>query len=231
MKRREKILELVKRVTVEEKAAGIYADHLEELFAVIAPQAIGQEYREALEREDMEAAAAFCAAYFRGKPVVAVQGLSEMPFGNVEAAEKTVRGQVRVVNIDWEFPDGEIDFLFNPTLIDGPVNHEWLWQLNRHDDWLNLAVVYKETKDEKYALVFEKQLLRWIAQTFVPKDWNGPGSAWRTIECGIRLLNAWPSTFFGFQNCSSVSGAYGCRTEPADCDRASAAGDEGADFA
>ena len=110
-----------------------------------------------------------------------------------------------MVNIDWAFPNGEMDFLFNPTELEGPINHEWLWQFNRHDYWCNMARAYNGTGDEKYAEAFSAQLLKWIAQTGIPEKWNAPGSAWRTIECGLRLLGSWPASYDGFRKSPSLA--------------------------
>ncbi len=62
-----------------------------------------------------------------------------------------------------------------------------------------MARAFRDTGDERYALAFRTQLLRWIAQTDAPAvNRNGPGSAWRTIECGLRLLRSWQVAFDGF---------------------------------
>lgn len=205
MERREQFLNIVSSVSSDAEIAAKYAAHLEELFDVIVPEKIGADFCKALENNDYEAAVKSCAKYYREKPDFTVPELSGKGSYSLQAAENCVKGIAREVNIDWVFPNGEMDFLFDPTAIKGPINHEWLWQFNRHGYWSNMAKAYTGTGEEKYAKAFSAQLLKWIAQTGVPERWNGPGSAWRTIECGIRLLGSWPASYDGFRNSPSLS--------------------------
>jgi len=191
MKSREKILKIVAGVTTDEDTAVKFAEHLEELFEFILPSRIGKEYEDAIVREEYEKATHLCASYYRNKPECNVDELSGKGNYQKQEADKAIAGIMREINIEWKFQGGDIDFLFNPTNIQGPVDHEWLWQLNRHDYWRNMGRTYTATGEEKYAFAFEKQLLKWIAQTDIPEKWNKPGSAWRTIECGLRLLGSW----------------------------------------
>ncbi|NOU71281.1 hypothetical protein GC098_07570 [Paenibacillus sp. LMG 31458] len=82
---------------------------------------------------------------------------------------------------------GMVDWSSNPTF-----NHylEWTWQLNRHWEWEVLARRYRETGDEKYAEGLVNLFTSWVQQVVVPE--SGPGYGWRTIECGLRMGNAWP---------------------------------------
>jgi len=207
MERREQFLNIVSPLASNEETVSKYADHLEELFDVIVPEKIGAEFCKALKNNDYEAAVKACASYYRNKADNPLPDLSGKGSYNAKAAENCINGIARVVNIDWTFPDGEVDFLFDPTSIKGPTNHEWLWQFNRHGEWSNMARAYTSTGDERYAQAFNKQLLKWIAQTGVIERWNGPGSAWRTIECGIRLLGSWHSSFDGFRKSPSLADA------------------------
>ena len=45
--------------------------------------------------------------------------------GKIAAADAAARGEVSVVGISHSFPDGRIDWLFNPTAKKGPFNPEW----------------------------------------------------------------------------------------------------------
>ncbi|MBR4073138.1 MAG: alginate lyase family protein, partial [Clostridia bacterium] len=181
-----------------------YTNQLEKLFDVIEPQNIGLDYKQAIDNEDYEAAINICAGYYRNKADLNIAELSaEGPY-NVLQAENAARGIMREVNIDWEFQNGDIDFLFDPTEIKGPRNPEWLFQFNRHSYWANMARTYNAIGDEKYAKAFRRQLLKWIAQTDIPEKWNSIGSAWRTIECGIRLLGAWQIAFNSFRKSQSL---------------------------
>ena len=123
----------------------------------------------------------------------------------LEIADRAVTGDVTVVNVRWAFKDGRIDWLFNPTKLRGPVNHEWVWQLNRMDFWTPMADAYRATRDEKYARAFAAQLEGWLDQTGgVPPEENyspyQADSPWRTIEEGIRLMSRWPVAWDAFRD-------------------------------
>ena len=207
MDRREQLFGIASAVAANDEAAAKYTAHLEELFDVIIPERIGDDFCSALERNDYAEAVRTCAAYYRRKADNPVPELSAKGNYSLDNAEKCIKGIARTVNVDWTFPDGEIDFLFDPTAIKKPINHEWLWQFNRHYEWSNLSRAYRALGDERYAKGFQRQLLKWIAQTDIPAKWNAPGSAWRTIECGLRLLGSWQVAFDGFRKSPSVDDA------------------------
>lgn len=76
---------------------------------------------------------------------------------------------------------------------------EWVWQLNIHYCWVNLADAYWATGDEKYAKAFVRQLNGWIDQCSKLSDyWNGVGSVWRPLDAGQRMMNNWPTLFYRF---------------------------------
>jgi len=80
-------------------------------------------------------------------------------------------------------------------------NDEWQWQLNRMSFWSDLATAYRATGDERYANAFVQELRTWIEQCPVPaRTENVSGSAWRTIEAGIRPGGAWMDAFYAFRN-------------------------------
>ncbi|MBQ8898004.1 MAG: alginate lyase family protein [Clostridia bacterium] len=186
-------------------AARKFTRLLEELFDTLIPEAIGNDYCLALKQEDYAAAISACAKHFRSMPDFTIPGISANGHFDKQTADDYVEGRVCEVNVDWVFENGEVDHLFNPTETRPPLNHEWLWQFNRHSQWYAIARAYRATGDEKYARAFCSRLLGWIAQTDITENWNGPGSAWRTIECGIRLFGSWPAAFDGFKRSPSVS--------------------------
>jgi len=121
-------------------------------------------------------------------------------------ADRAVTGDVTVINIPWSFKNGKIDWYFNPTKTKGPLNHEWMWQLNRMAFWPEMGKAYAATKNEKYAQAFARQLEEWLDQTGgVPpeKNYNGPDSPFRTIEEGIRLMTTWPAAWDAFKSSPS----------------------------
>ena len=71
--------------------------------------------------------------------------------------------------------------------------------MNRHAEWLALSRAYRDTGDEKYAREFVAQMTAWARECPMPKDAaNGPRSAWRTIETGIRAAQVWPELWYRF---------------------------------
>ena len=204
MTRKEQLYQLVSVHSADEGVREKYTAHLCELLDVVDGARISDAYCRAAAEEDYAQALHLLADYYRKKPAAPVQYLTAEGKHDIEAADRAVQGKVRVVNIDWEFENGVIDFLFDPTAIHGPRNHEWLWQLNRHGYWISMSRAYRATRNETYADAFAKQLRTWIAQTDIPKHWNEPGSAWRTIECGIRLMTCWQVVFDGFRFSQTV---------------------------
>jgi hypothetical protein len=108
----------------------------------------------------------------------------------------------------YTFPNGEIDWHYNATEhMEGVApDNEWQWQLNRMPAWGPLGRAYRTTHDERYAQAFDHEMISWVAQCPVADHVdNVVGSAWRTIEAGIRMGGAWPAAFFAFRRSPSVS--------------------------
>ena len=200
----ERFLSVAEAVAENGEIAKKYAEHLEELFSVLIPERIGADLALAIEAGDAERAVSLCASYYRKKQIPFVSELSAEGDYDETVANNASVGLMREVNIDWSFEDGKVDYLFDPTVIHGPRNHEWLWQFNRHTYWKSMSRAFVATKDEKYARAFRYQVLKWIAQTDIPDNWNGPGSAWRTIEAGLRLLGSWQVAFDGFRRSETI---------------------------
>lgn len=87
--------------------------------------------------------------------------------------------------------DGPVDWYANPTF---NQYKEWTWQLSRHPEIFSLAYAYNATRDDKYAEGATELLMSWIRQARAPSDdvHSHMTMCWRTIECGIRLLDCWP---------------------------------------
>ena len=138
----------------------------------------------------------------RGTPV------AQKVDGAFAEAEAATRGEVSVVGVAHAFPEGRIDWLFNPTGKVTPFNPEWTWQLNRMYFWGALAQAYEATRDERYAKAFVRQFTDWFSQTGgIPpeRDYNRVGSPWRTIEQGHRLAFSWHDAWRAF----SASPSFG----------------------
>ena len=176
---------------------------LNDLFAALDSKALGPEAEAALVAADRPRALRAIATHYRALSdewfVLSDSSNAPSP-EEIATAERAVRGEVTVINIPWRFPDGRIDYAFNPTSERGPFNPEWTWQLNRHAFWHPLARVYRATGDATYVAAFTRQLLDWIDQTDPPPDCQCVGSAWRTIEAGIRLHGSWPIAFDAFRS-------------------------------
>ena len=178
-----------------------YETMLRELFSHLAPEEMGEKWRLAFANSDLDTLIKSTADHFRTRPERPFCQTIDCSSCTQENALKALRGEITVVNITHLFPEGKIDWHFNPTLTAGPVNHEWLWQLNRMNFWRDLVTAYRETSDEKFAKSFNDQLFSWISTADLPpeEEWNAPGSLWRTIETGLRMMYAWPLAFETFR--------------------------------
>ncbi len=198
------LIQLLHGFTDDEAVKLKYAEHLTELFEYIDAQKIGEPFSSAINANDYSSAVSSLAAYFRKKPYFPISEISAKGDYDKTIADNSSCGKVRVINIDHEYPDGKFDFHFNPTFNTDAVNHEWLLQNNRHNYWIDMSRAYVDTSDEKYAVAFRYQLLTWIAQSYIPEDWNTYTSTWRTIECGLRLLGTWQVAYDGFRRSPSL---------------------------
>ena len=181
---------------------------LNELFAHLDAAAMGDEVRQALASGDEKRLVSATARHFRTRSARHVSYNSNFSYNSSpETAARAVKGDVTVINIPWQFPDGRIDWLADPTSQLGFRNNEWLWQLNRMWFWIDMGLAYKETGDEKYAKAFNEQLLRWLAIAGAPPEdqWNVAGGVWRTIETGLRMMFSWTIAFESFRSSPSFT--------------------------
>lgn len=170
--------------------------------------------KSALERGDLPAVRSELAQYLRQRSFptwhVDPRNLNRNPRYNREVADSAVEGRVQggLVSLWKTFPGGDIDWLHNETIAraGAAYNNEWQWQLNRMHFWDEMAKAYAATGDERYPQAWVTQLRSFVFHCPVPAEVdNTPGSAWRTIECGIRMSNSWPSAFHRFLLSPSVS--------------------------
>jgi hypothetical protein len=159
--------------------------------------------QKAVAANDMPTAKKALADYFRTRTTVpwdespTVADRSKVRWKK-EAAETARRGEVTVVAIKHTFPEAKIDWFLNPTggTTGLPNNNEWVWQLNRMAWWGDFVRAYQATGDEAWAALWVQQMRSWVAQCPPPATvQNVPGSTWRTIECGIRMLGLWPTAY------------------------------------
>ena len=168
--------------------------------------AMPAEYGIALNANQKEAALKAAISYFRNRKASAFWKDLETRKYDKTVADNAAAGNVTVANIPHQFPDGKIDFLYNPTLTTDACNPEWQWQLNRMYFWNDMALSYLHSGDETYAAVFAQQVYNWVTTLPCPaENWNARGSAWRTIETGLRLMGSWQIAFEIFRKSPSVS--------------------------
>ena len=122
------------------------------------------------------------------------------------SADRILSGEVQSIGLTHKFSNGKIDWLFNPTLGTKEASSEWVWSLNRHKAWTNLAMAYRSTRDSKYAQGWTRNMRAWVEQAPAPAvSYENSGSAWRSIEAGLRMTNAWFTGFYAVVDCPSVS--------------------------
>ena len=92
---------------------------------------IGSGYLAAFNKNDEAAMIREVAAYFRNRPESEYlrRKIKSRKY-SVETAERALRNDFTVINIPWQFDSG-INWIFNPTWTNKPVNNEWLWQFGR----------------------------------------------------------------------------------------------------
>ncbi len=115
---------------------------------------------------------------------------------DLETAERICRHCLISVGVPCQF--GEVvDWEANPTY---NQYKEWTWQLNRHNEWKELAYVYRTiNRDEKYAKACAEFFSSWVKQAIYPGEVQGDQTkCWRTIECGIRMGATWPYALHTF---------------------------------
>ena len=174
---------------------------LSTLFKALDSSLADEDFRSALADGSESTLIAAVANYFRRRPALKYYENHHLEPADETVALDAAAGKVRVVAIPHCFPAGKIDWYYNVTDHNGmPHSNEWQWQLNRMYFWREMAKYYLATGDETMAAAFNSQLAGWIEQTAPPEDdVNTPGSAWRTIETGLRLMDSWPESFEFFR--------------------------------
>ena len=126
----------------------------------------------------------------------------------IAAAERVLDGWFAPTGYAYRFENMDVDWATNRT----PNNYgEWVWQLNRHPEFITLAKAYLITKEDKYVRAFEKLIDSWIEQEEFPiaDVANRHGSyqltGWRTIESGIRMGQPWQYPIHVFLEAGKLS--------------------------
>ena len=159
----------------------------------------------AVAKDDLAAAKTALATYLRHRTSVPwwfdPHQVDPKTTFNRGRADATLAGEHTEISIKHVFPNDDIDWFYNPTKVrdDLPDNNEWQWQLGRMGYWGELARAWWGSGEDKYVDGFVKELRSWVHNCPRPeKVNNSAGSAWRTIECGIRLGGSWPNAYHRF---------------------------------
>jgi hypothetical protein len=171
-----------------------------------------EKVKEAVAQNDTKEAKHALASYYRGRETPVWRGDDRSDRGSrygVPALEAAMSRTVTVMDATHSFGAGNpINWFHNPTGGDSGLafNPEWTWQISRHGAWRALAMAYGESSDEVYACEFADQLVSWLSDCPRPLEGkvNAVGSAWRTIESGIRMGGSWPTAFYAFRQSPSV---------------------------
>ena len=160
--------------------------------------------KEAAEKEDFSLCRKLFAEYIR-ETLEPEKFFSTIPGRKApeKSADVTEKGDLACrhymvsVGIPCDFGDKEVQWESNPT----PTGYrEWTFQINRHQEFVNLAHAYQATGDKKYATACEELFKSWAEQIDCPDSptYSGDTKAWRTIEAGIRMGLNWPEVFHTF---------------------------------
>jgi len=149
--------------------------------------------RQAYEEKKILLAAHEVAEYFRRKnhpvwPLISVEKRADRD----EAAEKVVRHEFAYHDTTI-YLGKRIDYRNNPT-----EDNEWIWGLNRMGHWITLLKGYTHTGNENYAREFNAQVIDWTIRNPAPPFRLTRVPSWRNLEAGIRMMQTWPHSFFGF---------------------------------
>lgn len=92
-----------------------------------------------------------------------------------------------VFNMPWD-----MERTVEPTRFDGPIDwflkkngdNEYLFQMNRHRYFINLAQAYRLTGDDKYIVCLVDLMKDWISR--IPCPYQTGNHPWRSLEVGLR---------------------------------------------
>ena len=118
------------------------------------------------------------------------------------AADVILGGTLSSVGIPYTFPDGKVDWEFNPTYNN---YSEWTWQLSRHPCFLTLARAYQLSGKEVYAQGFSRLMNSWLDQAVCPESASGYATkTWRSLEAGLRMEQPWNYAIHVFMGSPSL---------------------------
>lgn len=116
------------------------------------------------------------------------------------AADKVLRGETTMLSNSYIYPNGVIDWHFDPTKGGKFQTNEWIWSMNRHECASKLMLAYRLTGETRYVDYWAGLVRGWAREVPVlSTEWSGaPGSGWRLIEAGLRMGQFWPDAWGAF---------------------------------
>ncbi len=127
-------------------------------------------------------------------------------YSEVEFADMVVEGYVNSVGFLYQYPEGKVDWAYNPTF----NNYgEFTYHLCAHGSIQALAKAYLQSPKEAYAKRFMYLVSSWIDQAECPEPGsNGTPPLYRTIEAGGRMRYSWPDAIHVFLHSETVTDAF-----------------------
>lgn len=212
-----RVAQLLGKIPAEPKAPPVAAplgDALPplEFYQALQPGVPGLEaVYEAVQAADVERAQSAFATYLRTKEfdpdALSVLPAKEAGSAKTSAGEAAAARKITLLGKTHTYRE-RIDWTGNPTEFS-----DWPLLLNRHGHWRDLALAYEQTGNPAYLKAFAEQLDSWLTGARMPgmvlqaqarnitrdKGHRRPfAPAWRTIEVGERLRDAWPKAFGTF---------------------------------
>jgi len=112
----------------------------------------------------------------------------------------------RVVGHEYQME--ALDYNISPNPSENTRGHdfgEWTWQLNRHEEWIPVALYYHRTGDTQAMEALTSWIRTWVETCPAPtQEFNTELTSWRTIEIGIRLGGVWPYIFHVMKNSEAL---------------------------
>lgn len=126
----------------------------------------------------------------------------ELDENALDRADRVARGAIRLLDITHEFPDGEIDWRYNPTRYRAELAYTRQWESRLHDMgfWRALTRGYVATRDERYAEAWVRQFESWTrGNPFEDEPVERLQSrAWHAMRAANRMRRSWPDAFHAF---------------------------------
>ncbi len=132
---------------------------------------------------------------------LAVDNLTKYKTQYIDAADKIIKGQIKIFEIEYDYPRTIPDWNTDPKSgVQAPLSYgksidyrdnsvvgdiKYLWEPNRHLHLVVLAQAYCLTQDKKYLDAVKQQLDSWFEECPYLQGPNWSSS----LELGIRLIN------------------------------------------